>query len=84
MGNKYPECEKMAAIADKSQIINDFIEWFMNKKDIFVCKFDEGSNGYYVWGYSMEKILAEFFDIDLYKIEKERRQMLDEIRGKNE
>jgi hypothetical protein len=39
--------------------------------------------GWYPLNYSIEKLLAEYFEIDLNKLESEKRQMLDEIRSKN-
>ncbi len=27
MKNQYPECEKMMAVKDKSQVIGEFLEW---------------------------------------------------------
>lgn len=39
--------------------------------------------GWYPLNYSIEKLLAEYFEIDLNKLEKEKRQMLDEIRNAN-
>lgn len=38
----------------------------------------------YPYSYNIQKLLAEFFEIDLNKIEEEKRQMLDEMRKLNE
>jgi len=40
--------------------------------------------GYFRVYTSMEKLLAQYFDIDLNKVEKERRQMLEELRKYHE
>lgn len=42
------------------------------------------SIGYYPYHYQIEQLLAEFFEIDLKKVEKERRQMLEDARKINE
>jgi hypothetical protein len=72
---QYPEHERMAKIVDASQQIGEFIE-----------------NGGYVLAHYNDsgrlvpdqrttfEILADFFDIDLDKIESEKRAMLDAIR----
>lgn len=85
MKSEYPECEKMAAVKDQSQKIGEFIEWLRSEKDWEICewwgKLNHGGS-YSPARFSTENLLAEFFNIDLDKVEKERRQMLDELRRK--
>lgn len=124
-----PELDKMHAVKDKSQVLGEFLDIFLNEKGITLCTMVKaGDNGepkyrwkkgvkkakldglktkdrepsfkdvfnkdaehnpdYVVWseGYapihtSVEKLLAEFFEIDLNKIENERRAILAHIRG---
>jgi len=109
---KYPECEKLAAVADKSQAIGDFLGWLQSgeadntrfKRPVSLaavgivaehwhkgqqtlleedeCHLDgEGELSY--WHYSTEKLLAKYFEIDLDKVEFERRAMLEELRKKD-
>jgi hypothetical protein len=84
MKTKYPECEKMAAVKDKSQIIGEFLEWLTHERLIRVelCVRNDIHDNLIPCYPSTEELLAEFFDIDLNKIEKEKRQMLDELRRK--
>ena len=81
-----PECDKMVAIRDKSQIIGEFIDWLTSEKGYTIAELDqeaeEGYQNYYPVSYSMEKLLAEFFEIDLNKVEAERRAILEAIRSK--
>ncbi len=84
MENKYPECKKMAAVRDQSQVIGEFLEWLANEKETWICKREEEDRTYYLWGFSVEIVLAEFFGINLNKVDEEKRQMLDEIRRENE
>ncbi|MDE1821261.1 MAG: hypothetical protein KGJ23_08685 [Euryarchaeota archaeon] len=35
----------------------------------------------YTWTYNLEELLAEFFSIDMKKVEKERRAILDRLRA---
>lgn len=83
MENQYPECEKMAVVKDKSQAIGEFLEWLECEKNWEICEYGSSDRLSPVI-LSTEQLLAEFFDIDLDKIEKERRQMLYELRRKNE
>lgn len=77
---KYPECEKMQAIKDKSQAIGEFIEW-LGINGMFIGDYDEG--GYPTTALlNTEQLLAKYFKIDLNKVEKEKRRMLAEIRKK--
>lgn len=102
--NEYPECEKMAAIQEKSQAIGEFLEWLHTgeadesgfERPVFLGAYrivTENSRGeldedeYYVsesyvdaFRYITEKLLAKFFDIDLNKVEEERRTMLAKLR----
>lgn len=78
---KYPEHEKLKLIKDQSQIIGEFLAWLQYKKKISLCTIE---NDDYVGYYKrIEEILANYFDIDLNKIEKEKMEMLNEIRNAN-
>lgn len=78
----YPEHVKLEAVKQYSQVVGEFLEW-MSTKGYFFGQFDESGHGYPVFKPHQE-LLAEFFDIDLDKIEEERRRMLDKIRQDNE
>lgn len=84
MAIKYPECEKMTAIKDKSQVIGEFIEWLTHERSISIelCVRNDNSDGLMPCHTNVEQLLAEFFGINLEKFEKEQRQILDEIRRK--
>ncbi len=80
----YPEHDRMAAISDKSQIIGEFLEWLNYTKGIHLCEQTPDMNDHW-WTVDEdpEKLLAEFFSIDLTKIEAEKRAMLAEVRAAN-
>lgn len=81
----YPEHEKLSAVADKSQVIGDFL-------------LDREEGGVVLAAYSpeldeylplplvapVEYVLADYFGIDLAKIEAEKRAMLAAIREAND
>ncbi len=79
---KYPECEKMQGVKDKSQAIGEFLEWLNYEKHIILATAgdEENSGDLSMIHYSSEELLAEFFEIDLKKVEKEKQQILKEIR----
>jgi uncharacterized protein with HEPN domain len=84
----YPEHERLSRIKDKSQIIGEFIEWLGEAKGYHIGQYREYQDDPFFKEMipirtSTEKLLAEFFGIDLNKIEKEKLQMLDEIRNLN-
>lgn len=82
---QYPEHASLKAINDLSQNIGKFIEW-LGEEGIHVCQFDpEGNFDHYTpIRESITQLLARFFEIDLDKLESEKRQMLDEQRALNE
>lgn len=74
-----PEHDKRRLILDQSQTIGQFIE-DMQGKDMWFCESRDSE----VWPYmpttkTIEQILADYFDIDLVKIEEERRAILAAI-----
>lgn len=105
MEQKYPECEKLAEVADLSNKIGEFIDW-LRGQDIELAKWQDGitdatriadafrtaagkgdpdidkkpDQGYFPIRESTDSLLARFFQIDLRKVEAERRAMLESIR----
>jgi hypothetical protein len=64
---KYPEHEKLAKIKDKSQCVYDFLE-FVSGKSLELCRW-EGEDLRPCYG--KRELIAEFFEIDLKKLEAE-------------
>lgn len=69
----FPELEKLKVIQEKSQAAGEFYHWAIHKGYIKQRMF-----------LNLDKILAEFFEIDLEKIDNEKRQILEELRRANE
>lgn len=82
MSNKYPEHEKLNKIADKSQVIGEFLEYLQDEKRYLLCEL-VCETKYYPVHVSIQDLLADFFGIDQKKLEKEKREMLEEIRAAN-
>ncbi len=87
--NSFPECEKLQKHQEKSQIIGEFLDWLKNDQGYVIAHWDEGlhrddDDQLYPCAKTIEQLLAEYFNIDLNKVEKERQQIIESLRGKNE
>lgn len=89
----YPECEKLHKVSHISQQIGEFLDW-LREQHITLCRWqdtirhsdefgDYTPQGYYMANDRTEKLLADFFEIDLDKVEEERLAMLKKLRGRN-
>lgn len=78
--SEYPEHEKLKAISHYSQRIGEFLEWCSYEKGFSLC-FMNGDD-YHPINILPNDLLAEFFEIDKWKLEDEKRAMLDELRKK--
>jgi hypothetical protein len=71
-----PELEKLKAAAPRSQHIGEFLEW-LGTRGIVLCCYQ--NNILIEKRERPEKLLAQFYEIDLDKVEQERRQILEYI-----
>ena len=79
---QYPECEKMKAVEKESRIISSFLDW-LSEKDIALCKLEPTGDirkEFFMISTTHERLLAEHFNIDLDRVEKERRAILAIVR----
>jgi hypothetical protein len=81
---KYPQHEKLAAVAEQSQAIGEFLDWLQDTRvpPVVLCRVIPGQS-FDPWapvGRSTEQLLAEYFGVDLTALEAEKRAMLAEIR----
>jgi hypothetical protein len=75
MAGEYPQSEKLAQIREERVAINEFIEWLNNEKSISLV--NEGTrSGIHQ---SVDRLVMEFYGIDEKELERERREMLDEV-----
>jgi hypothetical protein len=74
-----PELDKMNAIQPKSQIIGEFLDWLLYEQRQYLCETKDGERftpsfkGINSW-------LADYFQIDLAKVDQEQRALLAKIR----
>lgn len=73
-----PELEKMKNAQAESQIIGAFLD-SLSEQGISLASYD-GMDRLWPVSKSIEQILADYFQIDLVKVEKERRAILEHIR----
>lgn len=84
-----PELDKLGKVAPTSQKIGEFVDWLRAEKGILLANWPTGAERN-MYGEKMdylapvnipiERLLAEFFGIDLNKVEEERRGVLDYLR----
>ena len=75
--DEYPEHKKMtAAIKAGSQAIGEFIAWLRDEQGVHFITYDKQGNPVRFRPTSIEAILGLYFDIDLKKIDEEKRMML--------
>lgn len=78
------ECARLAAVSDHSQRIGEFLHWLQANRTpaLTLCAVSEDSEDdrYYPARVRIETLLAEYFKIDLNKVERERRALLEGIR----
>lgn len=78
---KTPELDKILEIREQSQICGEFLEFLQKNYAMFDLKvprkepFYQGAGDYI----NTEKVLAEFFGIDLDIAEKERKMLLNKV-----
>lgn len=83
---KMEECAKLAKTTEKSQPIADFISWLETEKRIYLAKhytFNDGSEELMAVIQPVGTLLAEYFQIDMQRVEDERRAMVQYIHDKN-
>lgn len=79
IAKRYPEHEKLDKVREKSQSIGEFLEW-LDQRGIVSAKWSDGGVTLIPQYNSIERMLAEYFGIDLKEIENEKRQILEDIR----
>lgn len=76
-----PTLDRMIEIQEQSKLCGEFLDWFLHKYTVFERKqkresafVDADGVGDHI---NKEKLLTEFFEIDLEEAEREKRQLLE-------
>ena len=80
--SQYKECDKLVKVSKESNKIGSFLDWLRSEKNFIICQYSENDDGdeeLFPVGHNIEKLLAMYFKINMDKVEKERRQMLEEL-----
>lgn len=83
-----PECEKLSAVSDKSNEIGDFLSWLVYERDpqLVLAEYVSETRLHEVafTNALANKLLSEYYEIDLDKVEQERRALLEWVREQYE
>jgi nucleoside-specific outer membrane channel protein Tsx len=85
MNTPTPELDKQRAVIESgaSETVGDFYNW-LDEKGYVLARWEVDGNENDYLGFvhiNPQQLLAEFFGIDLDKIESERRAILEELRS---
>ena len=80
----YPEHDKLTKVRDSSQLIGEFLDW-AGQQGMSLCTCEESEyrrerDAYIPVRKRIEDLLAEFYEINLTKLEHEKQAMLDALR----
>lgn len=90
---KTPEHDKLLQIKEKSQACGEFLDWLTNERGYVLAKYHEHDEDcprrcddehLRPAHPRIVDLLAEFFHIDMGKIEQEKQQMLNALRASKE
>lgn len=79
----FPEHDKLSEIAAESQAIGEFVDWMNECHHASFQVWSDCSYSHRPVGISIQKLLAEFFEIDEQALENEKRTMLERVRINN-
>lgn len=81
-----PECEKLAKVSEESNKIGDFLNW-LSAYDIVLGGWQGDEfvpSDFRLSDSGINKMLAEYFEIDLDKVDNEHRELLKWLQEKYE
>ena len=73
-----PQCDRVKEVHEKSQAIHEFLLEFLPEKKVELGQWR--GNRLVPSGISVEKLVAEFFEVDLDELENEKRRMIRDMR----
>ena len=81
----YPEHAYLKKISEKGNTCGAFLDWLQTKKEFVLCYISDNAHSPYTPAYvGIEKLLAEFFEIDRDTLEQEKQAMLAECSALSE
>lgn len=75
-----PECDRMAKVKDRTQVVGEFLEW-AGSQGMLLGHYVEADYGRFnPVPYTIENLLARWVGIDLAKVDREKVALLEWIR----
>ncbi len=80
---EFPEHYKLSKVSKVSQEIGSFMDWLDNDKQYHLAQFNKEINEHRLSPvhFDINNLLAEYFDIDLKKLEKEKSEILNSLKN---
>lgn len=81
-----PNLDKMMANTDWTQHLGGFLDWLLNTKGLQICRYtsDGSTSPLFVPEYrTVNQWLADYLDIDLEEMDRERMNVLAAVRLRN-
>ena len=85
------ECDKLVEVQEEARTLSEFVDFLRDTKHYQICrrhekKYTDTGKVYDIefvpiLESEFERLFAEFFNIDLDKVEQERRDLLEKIRS---
>lgn len=79
-----PECEKLLKVSHISQPIGEFIEWLLGERGYVLAEWkknDDEDDELFPVHPDITRLLAEFFQVDLNRVEDERQAIMRALRA---
>lgn len=79
----YPTLERMKKLENESQLLGEFTEW-LHSRYFMIDKRSKFETANIPFGFDsvvdIEKLLAEYFGVDLAEVEKERLELIKHLK----
>jgi hypothetical protein len=80
-----PELDKLLSVAPQSQVQGSFVAWLTHEREprVVLAHLDAASEELVWCGTTIEKLLAEYHQINLDRVENERRALIAALASKH-
>jgi hypothetical protein len=82
--DNYPQHARLKEVQPISQALHEFVLEFLGSKRMGIGQYVREGSDTIIWARDSKKLIAEFLEIDLDQLEKEKLNMLEMIRKANE
>lgn len=75
--------DRWAANHEERRTIQRFLDWCQEEHQVELCEWPAGANWPSAYPGGMQKLLDLYHEIDQQQLDKERRELLDEVRAQS-